>query len=101
MNPAASHSNYKIAQANLQPYLDDIYNWTKNNNLLLNPDKFTSTLFTPHTHEHNIMLNLTINNITIPTVKNPKILGLNFDPSLTFNHHTTITKQKAEKSVKS
>ena len=44
MNPAASHSKYKTAEQRLQPYLHDIFNWTKRNDLKLNPDKSTSHL---------------------------------------------------------
>src|SRR5437867_10738731 len=43
MTPAASHSNYHAAEQLLQPYL----------------------------HQQDATLNLTINNIIIPTVKNP------------------------------
>jgi retron-type reverse transcriptase len=100
MNPAASHQNYRIAEQLLQPYLHDIFNWTKENDLILNPDKSTTTLFTPDTHEHNITLNLTINNTTIPTVKNPKILGLTLDPAFTFAEHAKITKDKADSAIK-
>ena len=94
MNPAASHSNYKTAEQVLQPYLHDIFNWTKKNVLKLNPDKSTATLFTPHKHEHNITLDLSINNIIIPTVKHPKILGLTLDTSLSFREHAKVTKGK-------
>ena len=100
MTPAASHSNYHIAEQRLQPYLQDIYNWTKRNDLILNPDKSTATLFTSDTHEHNVILNLTINNITIPTVKNPKILGLTLDPSFSFAEHIKVAKEKADSSLK-
>src|SRR5207248_2695928 len=100
MNPAASHQNYRTAEQLLQPYLHDIFNWTKENDLILNPDKSTTTLFTPDTHEHNITLNLTINNTTIPTVKNPKILGLTLDPAFTFAEHAKITKDKADSAIK-
>ena len=100
MNPAASHSDYHTAEQLLQPYLQDIFNWTKINDLILNPDKSTATLFTPDTHEHNVTLNLTINNVIIPTVKNPKILGLTLDPSFNFGDHSKITKEKADSSIR-
>jgi hypothetical protein len=100
MNPSASHSNFHEAEKCLQPYLQDIFNWTERNDLILNPDKSSATLFTPHTHEHNTTLNLTINNIIIPTVKHPKILGLTLDPALNFNQHTKITKEKADSKIK-
>ena len=100
MNPTASHVDYKIAQNNLQPYLEDIFDWTKRNDLILNPDKSTVTLFTPDPAEYETILNLTINNTIIPTVKNPKILGLTFDPKLNFGKHVRITKEKADNANK-
>jgi hypothetical protein len=94
MNPAASHSKYLKAQETLQPYLEEIFTWTKENDLILNPDKSTATLFTPDPAEYNITLDLRINNTLMPTVKNPKILGVTFDPKLNFAERTKITKQK-------
>ena len=46
MNPAASHSKYLQAQETLLPYLEEIFTWTKENDLILNHDKSTATLFT-------------------------------------------------------
>ena len=94
MFPAASHSKYNAAEQLLQPYLQDIFNWTISNDPLLNPEKSTATLFTSDTHEHDIILNFSINNITIPTVKTPKILGLTLDPALNFGEHIRIAKEK-------
>jgi len=68
MNPAASHHNYLKAQETLQPYLEEIYSWTKENDLILNPDKSTATLFTPDPAKYNKTLNLRINNTLIPAV---------------------------------
>ena len=65
----------------------------------LNADKSTATLFTPDPAEYNTTLNLTINNAIIPTVKNPKILGLHLDPKLNFNQHIQQTKEKASKTI--
>src|SRR6478609_5639223 len=42
MNPTASHHNYLKAQETLQPYLEEIYSWTKENDLILN-HKSTAT----------------------------------------------------------
>src|SRR5688572_8912476 len=100
MNPAASHPNYLIAERLLQPYLHDIFNWTESNDLILNPDKSTATLFTPDTHEHNVTLNLIINNTIIPTVKNPKILGLTLDPAFpSLNTPKTPKKKQTPRSI--
>ena len=97
---APPHSKYKTAEQRLQPYLHDIFNWTKRNDLKLNPDKSTATLFTSDKHEHNETLDLSINNIIIPTVKHPKILGLTLDTSLSFGEHAKVTKGKAESTLK-
>ena len=94
-----SDKDYKTAERRLQPYLDDITNWTKTNDLHLNADKTTTTLFTPDPAEHKAQLNLTIEGQTLPTIPNPTILGLTYDPQLTFNKHTQKTKDKADKTL--
>ncbi|MGK2940486.1 MAG: reverse transcriptase domain-containing protein [Immundisolibacter sp.] len=95
----STHQDIHTAQTNLQPYLQDIHNWTEENNLKLNPDKSTSTLFTPDPAEYSTQLTLQINNIPIPTVKNPKILGLTFDPKLNYGEHIKIAQEKANKTT--
>ena len=80
--------------------MEDIFKWTQKNELILNPDKSTATLFTPHQAEFNTILDLTINNTIIPTVKTPKILWLTLDPHLTFKDHVNKTKEKADKISK-
>jgi len=99
MNTLSSHQKINIIEQRLQPYLNDIHTWTQQNNLQLNADKSTATLFTPDPAEYNTEINLTINNDKIPTIKNPKILGLTLDPKLNFSEHTKITKTKADKSI--
>ena len=81
----STDTNNQIAQAKLQPYLQEIASWTQKNQLHLNPDKTNCTLFTPDSAEYSTQLTLNIDNVVIPTVKNPKILGLTFDPKLTYN----------------
>jgi hypothetical protein len=96
----ASHTNYRIAQQTIQPYLKDIHDWTKTNDLKLNAGKTTTTLFTPDPAEYSTELTLNIENTRLPTVKNPKILGLTLDPKLTYNEHIKQTTKKANKSLK-
>jgi len=99
MNTLSSHQNIQTAQNQLQPYLETIHTWTTENNLILNPDKSSSTLFTPDPAEYNTKLNLKINNQTIPTNKNPKILGLTLDPKLNFSKHIETTNDKAKRTI--
>jgi len=99
LNTLATHPKHQTAQARLQPYLDQIYTWTIENNLQLNPDKSTATLFSPDTKEHSTQLQLTINGTTIPTIANPKILGVTFDPLLKFHTHCSKIAEKAKTTI--
>ena len=48
------------------------------------------------TKEVNTQLEIEIDNTPVPTIKNPKILGVTFDPLLTFNTHTKNVKDKMQ-----
>ena len=74
----APHTDINIAKANIQPYLQDILKWTKDNDLLLNTDNTTCTLLTPDYNTH---------------------LGLTLDPKLTYNRHIDLAATKARKTI--
>src|SRR5580692_8736119 len=82
-----SHPKIETAEHTIQPYLHQLHQWTQDNDLQVNATKSTCTLFTPDPSEYNSSLNLQISNITIPTTKHPKILGLTFDPKLNYSEH--------------
>ena len=96
----SSDKNPEIIQDRLNPYLEQIANWTKDNDLKLNATKTMTTLFTPDPAEYSTQLRLTIDNIILPTETHPKILGLTLDPKLTFNRHIENTVTKAKNSLK-
>ena len=58
-----------------------------------------TTLFIPDPAEYRDELSLQLDNTRLPTICNPKILGLTFDPKLTFNEHIKTSKDKAEKTI--
>ena len=95
----ASHEKLEIVEQNAQLYLDVIIQWLRDNNLIL-ADKTQATVFSPDPAEYNYQLNLTIDGIRLETKKNPKILGLVFDPKLTYSEHITRTEAKAKSSLK-
>ena len=59
----------------------------KPNNLILNPDKTTFTLFTPDPAEYKSKLDLKINNTALPMAMHTKDLDLTLDPKLTYSTH--------------
>src|SRR5579872_6589410 len=89
----------QVAESALQLYLNNIFHWTVINDLQLNPTKSYCTLFSLHNKDQEIQLQLTINNQAFPTTKHPKLLGVTFDPKLTFNEHTKSIKTAASKSI--
>ena len=59
------------------------------NQLTLNASKTKTTLFTPDPAEYNTTFTLQINNTTLSTNKEPKILGLTLDTKLNYSKHNT------------
>ena len=70
-----------LANQYIQPYLQKVFAWAKQNNLILNPNKTTCTLFTPE------YTDLKIHNNALPMATHPKVLGLTLDPKLTYSTH--------------
>ena len=83
----STHTSTSAAKKYIQPYLHKGFTWTKQNTLLLNPNKTTCTLFTPDPAEYTSNLDLTINNKALPMATHPKVLGLTLDPTLTYSTH--------------
>ena len=54
----STHTNTSSAKKYIQPYLQKVVAWTKQNNLILNPDKTTCTLFTPDHADYTSNLEL-------------------------------------------
>ena len=86
----ASHTKHCRAQQLIQPYLHKIYEWATTNNLHINTDKTTTTIFTPDPAEYSTILLLKLNNQTLTTTKHPKILRITLNPKLTFSQHINV-----------
>ena len=67
--------------------------------LHVNTDKTTIILFKSHPTEYGTILSLKLNNQTLPTTKQPKILGIILDPKLKFLQHINITITKAKQML--
>ena len=59
----------------------------KQNNLIVNPDKTTCTLFTLDPAEYTSNLDLKINNNVLPMATHLMVLGLTLDSKLTYSTH--------------
>ena len=95
----STHTSTSAAKKYIQPYLHIVFAWTKQNNLLLNPDKITCTLFTPDPAEYTSNLDLTINNKALPMATHPKVLRLTLDPKLTYSTHIHNISVQAHKPL--
>ena len=96
----STHTSTSAAKKYIQPYLHKVFAWTKQNNLLLNPDKTTCTLFTPDPAEYTSNLDLKINNKALPMATHPKVLGLTLGPKLTYSTHISLQAHKPLQIIK-
>ena len=95
----STHKSTSAAKKYIHPYLHKVFAGTKQNNLLLNTDKTTCTLFTPDPAEYTSNLDLTINNKSLPMAMHPKVLGLTLDPKLTYSTHIHNISVQAHKPL--
>ena len=84
---SSTHTSTSAAKKYIQPYLHKVIAWTKQNNLILNPDKTICTLCTPDPAEYASNLDLKIHNNALPMATHPKVMGLTLDPTLTYSTH--------------
>ena len=78
------------------PLTTSYYIWFKNKNLFISLAKSSATIFPTETSQFNMNLPININGFNVPTIKNPKLLGITFDNGLFFNKHT----EQIEKSLR-
>ena len=79
----ASHTKHRKAQQLIQQYLHQIREWAITNNVDINTEKTTTTLFTPDPAAYSTTLSLKLNNLTLQQQNTPKFLEL----LLTQNYH--------------
>ena len=92
-----THTSTSAAKKYIQPYLHKVFAWTKQNNLLLNPEKTTCTLITPDPAEYTSNLDLTMNNKALPMATHPEVSGSYLRPKTHIQHthpqHLSTTTQ--------
>ena len=90
----SADTSTSAAKKYIQPHLHKLFAWTKQNNLTLNPDKTTFTLFTPDPAEYKSNLDLNINNTALPMATRSKVLSLTLDPKFTYSTHIHTSHYK-------
>ena len=95
----STHTNTSAVKKCIQPYIHKVFARTKQNNLTLNPDKTICTLFTSDPTDYKSNLDLKINNTALRMATHPKVLGLTFDPKLTYNTHNHNISVQAHKPL--
>ena len=70
--------------------------WYKMNCMQANPEKFLFIFFDNERQPRTLELN---HNVTIQSVSNVKLLGVNIDVELNFNHHIALLCNKAGRQI--
>ena len=95
----STHKSISVAKQYIQPYLHKGFAWTKQNNLTLNPDKTTCTLFTPDPAEYKSNLDLKINDNALHIETRSNVLGINLYTKLTYSTHIYDISVQAHKPL--
>ena len=98
-SPSHVHTQAGVQPRNTYNLTYILFAWTKQNNLTLNADKTTFTLFTQDPAEYKSTLDLKLNNTALPMATHPKVLGLIIDPKLTYSTHIHNISVQAHKSL--
>ena len=98
----ASGKTKQECERKLQPALDALANWCKDNKVTISTSKTVCCLYTKDNKEKNgnSVPNLTINGCTVQHEVAPKFLGVYIDQGLTFKAHASHIAGKASKRNK-
>ena len=92
----ASDTAVDQAAAALAEHAVDVTAWAQDRDLLLSAQKSTVTLFTPEYRQSHVHPIIPVNGTPLPLERNPKILGVTFDPHLFFHKHVEEIIRKAK-----
>jgi ribonuclease HI len=93
----SSHNSLNIASNNLGISVASVNDWLLSRGVCLSPTKCQTVVFTKRRKFAGV--NITINDISIPYVKEVKFLGMILDSKLSWRHHIDLVLAKCEKSI--
>ena len=80
----------------INKYIQSLVNWASTWRMSFAPQKTTFTVFNAKNDDTLIKrINLTMNGTKISYERNPKFLGITFDPNLNFEEHSLKIREKA------
>ena len=91
----ASSPDVAHVEAGLNEVAVGLAEWAAENDMSISAPKSSATLFTPWTRQVNATLDVKIGDDPVPTVKNPKLLGVVLDPLFTFAPHADRIAKRA------
>lgn len=91
-----THPDIQTACELLNTYLTQLHGWLQSRQLELSAEKSTATLFTTWNREIDTVLNIHVAGNAIPTVAQPRILGVILDNMLTFGAHAKQVHSKLQ-----
>ena len=90
------HRDYDSTYNDLLTVVNTMIHWYKMNNMQANPEKLQFIIFGKEREPWTLQLNY---NVTIQSVSNVKLLGVNIDFELNFNHHIALLCNKVGRQI--
>ena len=90
------HIDYDYAYNDLLSAASTMIHWYKMNYMQANPEKFLFIIFDKERQPRTLQLH---HNVTIQSVSKKKLLGVNIDVELNFNHHIALLCNKAGRQM--
>ena len=97
---AASSSDIHVVADQLSAAANEMATRAAEVGMSLSAPKSTATLFTPWTAQFNRLPPILVGGVPAEATRHPKLLGVTFDPSLTFSAHAAGMARKARGRIK-
>ena len=94
------HAAESSANVRTTAHAKAVSEWAKERRLQISAPKSHITLFTSETDQSQYRPPVKLDNTPLPLKRHPKLLGVTFDPLLTFHQHTKILKEQATERLK-
>ena len=90
------HRDYDSAYNDLLSAASTMIHWYRINYMQTKPEQFQFIIFDKERQPRTLQLN---HNVTIQSLSNVKLLGVNIDVELNFNHHIALLCNKAGRQI--